>query len=312
MRSITGTVCPAVALALTLCASGLALAQDASDPVSLVQQGRRLNAAGQQTEALQLYERALLANPDLFDAHLAAGISLDLLGRYVDARTHLLRAIALAPEDARTAALNAMAVSFAFERMAAQAAPFYQRVFDAAVAAGRSADGAEAANALGRLYLETGDLDNARRWYETGYREAKRQADEPASQLALWEFRWLHAQARIAARAGRPDDARRQVDAARALVRSTTALSDQEPALAYLEGYVALYSKDPARAADALARADQKDPFVLMLEAMAKEAAGNQAAARTFWEQVLTLNGHSLQNALARPAARKALGQAAP
>ena len=147
----------------------------------------------------------------------------------------------------------------------------------------------------------------AKRWYQTGYEQARRQPVEPGSQLALWKFRWLHAQARIAAREGEPTDTTlREI---RALVASSKELADEAPAVAYLEGYVALHRKDPKAALTALAGADQADPFILMLIARAHEQLKERTAARQTWQKVLTLNGHSLQNALARPAARAALGQ---
>jgi tetratricopeptide (TPR) repeat protein len=280
-------------------------AQEAPDPLMLVQQGRRLNTAGKQAEALALYERALKANPDLFEGHLASGIALDLLGKYDEARPHLSRAIQLAPEDGKRPALMAMAVSWAFQKRTVDAAKAYEQVFDKDVAAGRHADAAEAANALGRLLLETGDFAGARRWYQTGYEQARRQPSEPGSQLALWKFRWLHAQARIAAREGKPADT--LLRDVRELVAGSKELADQAPAVAYLEGYVALERRDPKAALPALARADQTDPFILMLIARAHEQLEQRAAARETWQKVMALNGHSLQNALARPAARAAL-----
>ena len=281
------------------------VAQEVPDPLMLVQQGRRLNAAGRQAEALELYDRALKINPDQFEGHLASGIALDLLARYAEARSHLSRAIELAPDEGKRPALMAMAVSWAFQKRTADAAKFYEQVFDRDVAAGRHAEAAEAANALGRLYVETGDYRGARRWYETGYEQARRQPEEPGSQLTLWKFRWLHAQGRIAAREGKPTDSiLREI---RALVASSKELSAEGPAVAYLEGYVALYQKKPKAALAALAKADQDDPFILMLMARAHEQLKQRAEARRMWERVLTLNGHSLQNALARPAARAAL-----
>lgn len=301
-------------MTMTLCLLGLVLSaagatlQKTADPLDLVQQGRRLSQEGRQDAALALFEKALTLKPDLFDAHLAAGIALDLEGEYAKARTHLTRAIELAPPEAKRTALNAMAVSYAFEGNAAEAATFYQQMFDADVAAGQPAAAAGAANALGRVYLETGDTDNARQWYQTGYEMASRQPNEPASQLALWEFRWLHAQGRIAAREGDAEQARRHVEAARKLVASTPALKEEGPTLAYLAGYVALHLKDYEAALAELAKADQDDPFILMLQARAFEQIGDDARARKMWQQALTKHGHSLQNAFARPAARKALG----
>lgn len=301
---MTMTLC---LLALVLSISG-GMVQEAADPLALVQQGRRLSQDGRQADALALFEKALTVKPDLFDAHLAAGIALDLEGEYAKARAHLTHAIELAPPEAKRTALNAMAVSYAFEGNAAEAATFYQQVFDADVAAERPASAAGTANALGRVYLETGDTDSARQWYQTGYEMASRQPNEPASQLALWEFRWLHAQGRIAARAGRAAAARRHVESARRLVASTPTLKEEGPTLAYLAGYVALYLKDYETAITELAKADQDDPFILMMQARAFEQTGDDARARKLWQEVLTKHGHSLQNAFARPAARKALG----
>lgn len=280
-------------------------AQAAPDASALVQKGRRLVADGEFARGLALYEQALGAQPGLADAHLAAGIVLDLMGRYTDARGHLTQAIEQAPPELKANTLNAMATSYAFERRTRDAAAFFQQVYDLEQGAGRPGGAAAAANALGRLYLETGDVTKARQWYQTGYEMARRQPDEPASQLMLWELRWLHAQGRIAARANDAASARRHVNAARQLVAATPALKDEGPTVAYLAGYVALYTNDVATARAELAKADQRDPFNLMLQAEAAEKAGDKAAAQGFWEQVLTLNGHGLQHALSRPVAQK-------
>jgi tetratricopeptide (TPR) repeat protein len=298
--------------AASLLALGLALittlagAQEPADPLKLVTQGRRLDSAGKQPDAIALYAQALAIAPDLFEAHLAMGIALDLEGRYTDAREHLTRAIALAPPEAKLTALNANAVSYAFERKADQGAKFYRQAYDLE-AAERPASAAEEANALGRLYLESGDTKQARRWYETGYETARRQRDEPASQLDLWKFRWLHAQARIAARDGRRRNARTKLEEAQTLVAKSPALQDQATAVSYLVGYVELYAGDAHAALVALAGADQQDPFVVMLEARAAEKVGDHTKAQDFWRKVLTFNGHSLQNAFARPLAKHAV-----
>jgi tetratricopeptide (TPR) repeat protein len=292
-----------VSFSLLACVSAVA-AQGPPDPSALVQQGRRLVADGQFAEGLALYEQALAAQPGLADAHLAAGIVLDLMGRYADARRHLTQAVEQAPPELKANTLTAMAISYAFERRVADAAAFFRQVYDLEEGAGRRGAAAAAANALGRLYLETGDVKKARQWYQTGYEMARRQPDEPASQLALWELRWLHAQGRIAARARDAASARRHVDAARQLVAATPALKDEGPTLAYLAGYVALYTGDVATARSELATTDQRDPFTLMLQAEAAEKAGDKTAAQAFWKQILTLNGHGLQHALSRPIAQ--------
>lgn len=296
----------AAVVLVSMCAPAVgasAVAQEPPDASALVQKGRRLVAEGKLVEGLSLYEQALTAQPGLADAHLAAGIVLDLMGRFGEARRHLTHAIEQAPPEMKANTLNAMAISFAFERRANDAAAYFQQVFDLEQSAGRPAAAAGAANALGRLYLETGDVKKARQWYQTGYEMARRQPDEPASQLALWELRWLHAQGRIAARSHDGTSARRHLEAARKLVARTPTLKDEGPTVAYLAGYVALYTGDVATARAELANADGRDPFNLMLQAEAAEKAGDAAAARGYWAQILTLYGHGLQHALSRPVA---------
>ena len=65
----------------------------------------------------------------------------------------------------------------------------------AAAAAGR-------ANALGRIYLESGNLQKAEQWYTTGFETSRKIPELPASQAALWEMRRHNALGRIEARRG--------------------------------------------------------------------------------------------------------------
>jgi tetratricopeptide (TPR) repeat protein len=287
----------------------LAAARSADDPADYVKQARRLAAEGQRGEALALYRKALAVQPDMYEAHLGAGFVLDLELRFADARKHLSRALELATDDSRVQALNALAVSYAFEGQTKESAAFYQQAFDRQMNDDNFAAAAGTANALGRVYLESGDVANARRWYQTGYETARRQPDEPGAQLALWEFRWLHAQGRIAARAGQLDDARAKVTAARALVDRTPQLKEELPTWHYMAGYVELYAKDYAKAIELLQAADPEDPFVLSLLARALDGAGQRARADETWQAVLESNGHSLQNAFARPLAMQRVGR---
>jgi tetratricopeptide (TPR) repeat protein len=99
------------------------------------------------------------------------------------------------------------------------------------------------------------------------------------------------------------DDSRQRVAAARSLLDRTPALKDEAASWHYLAGYVELYAKNYEKAIELLQSADQEDPFVLSLLARAYEGAGNADRARETWESVLEANGHSLQNAFARPVA---------
>src|SRR5271169_846124 len=95
--------------------SHAALAQQAApaqapapgSPEDLVQQGQKLSREGKQHEALALYNRALDRSPELYEAHLAAGMALDLKGEYAEAREHFNKAIETAPADSKQQAQRA-------------------------------------------------------------------------------------------------------------------------------------------------------------------------------------------------------------
>ncbi len=86
--------------------------------------------------------------------------------------------------------------------------------------------------------------------------------------------------------------------------------ADQQRFYPYLTGYVAFYGGNYKSAIEELQKADQKDPFILVLLAQAYEKDGNKDEAMKLYRQVLTINSHNPTNAFARPLARKKLGTA--
>jgi tetratricopeptide (TPR) repeat protein len=123
----------------------------------------------------------------------------------------------------------------------------------------------------------------------------------------LWNFRLQNAKARIAAREGKRPEASAEEAAAKATLDKGK-IPDQQRFYPYLAGYVAFYAGDYKTAIDQLQKADQKDPFILVLLAQAYEKSGNQPEATKYYKQVLTINSHNPTNAFARPLAEKKLG----
>ena len=195
-------------------------------------------------------------------------------------------------------------MSYAFVSNASGAARYFQHVFDRRVVAGNLAGAAEVANELGRVYLEFGDSDNASRWYRLGYETAGRQPDRRTSEIDLAEMRRAHAQARIAARRGNAPEARAWQATVKSLL-DKGADSDQQVQYPYLVGYVDFHLKDYAGAITELRKADQEDPFILILLAEAYERSGNAATARDYYQKVLASTSHAVNNAFARPIARQ-------
>jgi Flp pilus assembly protein TadD len=284
--------------------ASVAVGSQAPAPEELVKQGRALVSQGKLDEAVSHYRQAIRLSPQLFDARLALGIALDLQGQYAEARTHLNEAIRRAPAGARNQALTAMAISYAFESRAADALKFLEPVYTQQLADQDLSGAAATANAIGRMYLETSDIANARRWYDNGGQCGKKIAGLPAPDQDLWELRWLHAQARIAARDGKADEARKYVGQFEQVMQRRGKLADDNEIYRYLLGYVAYYLKDYDRAIGELAKGNLADPFMSNLLGMAYEAKGDMNNARQYYRRTLELNAHTLQNAIARPHAR--------
>ena len=204
----------ALGLAATLCAACSSTPRQEPEPDSaardLVSQARKLDLAGRQPEAIALYRQALERDADSFDGQYGIARALDLAGDYDEARQHFTKAIELAPESSRDQALRMMGVAWTFVGNVDEASRYFRQVFDRRVAENNPSSAAEVANELGRVYLESGDLDRAEEWYRRGHDMAARAPDRPTWQIDLADMRWAHAQARIAARRGRAADARAQ------------------------------------------------------------------------------------------------------
>jgi tetratricopeptide (TPR) repeat protein len=272
-----------------------------------IKQAQELNNEGKQAEALAILNQLLASDPKNYQANLNAGIVLDLMGEYSKARTHLDTAVQLAPADRRVQALRTTAVSYAFQCDLPQVTNYEQQAFDAQIKDQKFTDAAGTANELARIDLECGDIPAASKWYQTGYDTALRAPNLSDADRDLWEFRLQNAKARIAAREGNQYEASAEEAAAKATLDKGK-IPDQQRFYPYLAGYVAFYAGDYKTAIDQLLKADQKDPFILVLLAQAYEKSGNQAEATKYYKQVLTNNSHNPTNAFARPLAQKKLG----
>lgn len=289
------------ALALLLTPTAFAAAQQA--PADQVQAAEKLLQSGDVAGGIAALQKLAAASPSSFDVHLLLGRFLDLEGRHAEARTYLEQGVKVANDEQRTTALTSLAVSYAFESKPDEAARYYQRVYDADVQADERAAAAGRANALGRIYLESGNVAKAEQWYTTGYEMARKIPGLPAPQVALWEMRWHNALGRIAARRGQMKAAQEHAAAAKALL-DRGGNDNQAVFYPYLLGYIAFFAKDYKRAVDELSKGDQQDPFVLGLIAQSYDKLGDRTKAAEYFKRVLAIPTHSINSAFARPLAR--------
>jgi tetratricopeptide (TPR) repeat protein len=272
-----------------------------------IKQAQELNNNGKQSEALAILNQMLASDSNNYQANLNAGTVLDLMGDYPKARTYLDKAIELAPPDRRVQALRTTAVSYAFQCNLPEVTKYEQQAFEAQMKDQKFTDAAGTANELARIDLECGDIPAASKWYQSGYDTAMRTPNLSDADRDLWTFRLQNAKARIAAREGKHSEVAAEEAAAKATLDKGK-IPDQQRFYPYLVGYVAFYAGDYKTAIDQLQKADQKDPFILVLLAQAYEKSGDQSEATKYYKQVMTINSHTPTNAFARPLAKKHLG----
>ena len=305
-RTLSHTLAALAIAGATLTAQAPATQDPAAD---LVKQGQQKMREGKLDEALASFRQALAASPDSYQANSQAGVVLDLMGQYAEARKYLAKAIEVTKTDQdKTRALRSMAVSYAFENNCQGATKYAGQAFDIVQAAKDAFTSGEVANELARICLESGDLAAAQKWYQTGYDVGLREPNIAPARKDLWDFRFEHAQARLSARRGQAAEAQKHVAAAKTILDKGTN-PDQASFFPYLVGYVAFYGGDHKAALAALQQANQNDPFILCLIAQAYEKLSDEAQAKEYYKKILASNAHNPTNAFARPLAKKKLGQ---
>ncbi|MCA1557868.1 MAG: hypothetical protein LC731_04935, partial [Acidobacteria bacterium] len=216
---------------------------------------------------------------------------------------------AAATPQAKASAQRRMAMSYAFENDCQGAARFAQQVFDYQVEQKNFFQQGEIANELARVCLEAGDVNTAEKWYRTGYEAGLKEPDIKPERVALWKFRWEHAQGRIAARRNRKEEALKYVAAAKTILDQNPGMAkDQMIFYPYLVGYVAFYTGDYNTALAELQKANQDDAFIQALIAQTYEKLGQKEKAMEFYRKAAQATSHNPPGAYARPLARKKLG----
>jgi tetratricopeptide (TPR) repeat protein len=242
-------------------------------------------------------------------------VQLDLEGRGAEARALFQKAIdEAATPQAQANAYRNMAMSWAFEGNCQFAGGSEQLVIDYWVT--READDpgnafyqeGEMADEAGRVCIDAGDLEHAAVWYRKGHDLGLKEPNISADRAALWEYRWQHAEARIAARRGNRADAQKYIAEARASLDKMTALkAQQESFYPYLTGYVAFYVGDYKTAQADFEKAQQNDPFIQVMLAQTYEKLGEKDKAMELYKKAAGARAHNPPAAYAVPFARKKL-----
>ena len=250
-------------------------------------------------------------------------LRLDSDGRTTDARAILQQIVDTASEPrVRAAAHRAMAMSHAFDGDCKNTARYeelvmtYWKTREAEEPQNAFYQQGEMANEAARVCIDVGELDVAERYYLLGSELGLKEPEPKAHPKSLWDYRLAHAKARLAARRGKADDARRHVAEARRILDGDPKMAAaQERFYTYLTGYVALFTNDFASAETELKRAivmpgNATDPYMHALLAMTYEKLGDEMKARAFHEKAYALaTSHNPPAAFTRPYARRKLAR---
>jgi tetratricopeptide (TPR) repeat protein len=262
---------------------------------------------GKPDAALDIYRKTLQTASHSLPAMIGAGSVLDLMGKGGDARQHFVDAIREADTpEGKARAQRAMAISYAFEGNCGKALEYEQQVFEFYRTKKDYFQQGEIADEGARICLDSGDVDTAYKWYKTGHDTGMEELNITPARRDLWDFRWEHAQARIAARRGNRAEAEKHVAAAKAIL-DKGAIPEQKQFFPYLKGYVGFYAADYKGALEHLKQANLNDPFIQCMIGQTYEKLGDKAAATEFYLKVLRTPFHSPPAAYAVPFARKKL-----
>ena len=305
MKSILRSV-PFIFSALTISALFAQAPANQQQP-EFIRKGQQLMHEGKLDEALALYRQTLQSSLDSRPAMIAAGSVLDLMGKGEEARKYFQTAIDKAdtPEH-KAQAQRAMAVSYAFEANCRKALEYEQHVYDYFGTVKNFFQQGESADEAARVCIDSGDLDAAQVWYRNGHDIGLQEPDIKPARVDLWNFRWEHAQARLAVRRGDYTGAQKHAAAAKAILDKGSN-PEQAQFFPYLEGYVAFYSGDYNTALDQLLKANQNDPFIQCLLAQTYEKLGQKDEAMEFYEKAAAATSHNPPAAYAVPFSKKRL-----
>jgi len=276
-------------------------------PPEFVKLGQQLMREGKLEEALALYRQTLQTSPNSVLANVAAGSVLDLMGNGAEARKYLTKAIDVADTpEGKASAKRAMAMSYAFEGNCKKTVEYEQQVFDFYGSVKNLFQQGEIADEAARVCIDSGDLDAAYKWYQIGHDTGLKESDIKPARQDLWNFRWEHAQARIAARRGDQAEAQKHLAAAKNLL-NRGAIPEQAPFFPYLKGYIAFYAGDYKAALEELKEANQNDPFIQCMMGQTYEKLGEKDRAVEYYRKASTAISHNPAAAYAVPFAKKKL-----
>jgi tetratricopeptide (TPR) repeat protein len=160
-------------------------------------------------------------------------------------------------------------------------------------------------NAMARINLENGRLEEAMKDYEKGYQSVPG-SKLPEDQKQTWLGRLRHGKARVLAKMGKRQEAWAEAESVKQMIEQGGEPAKQYwPAYHYLAGYVKLEAGEYAAAVEHLKQADSNNPFDTLLLARALEKAGQKEEAKKAYQKVVDSQWPGIERPLAYPEAKR-------
>jgi tetratricopeptide (TPR) repeat protein len=162
-------------------------------------------------------------------------------------------------------------------------------------------------NAMARINLENGRLDEAMKDYQKGF-ESVPASNLPEDQKKTWQGRLHHGTARTLAKMGKIQDAWAEAETVRKMIEEGGEPAKQYwPAYHYVAGYVKLEAGEYQAAMEQLEQADTNNPFETLLLARAYEKLGKKEEAKKAYQKVVDSQWAGIERPLAYPEAKRKL-----
>jgi tetratricopeptide (TPR) repeat protein len=267
-----------------------------------------LMKTGRFEESIKSYEKALALDPNFVASYVGIGNDQMFMGRGDDARKTFARIDSVARNDGeRRLAHFWTAVSWVHEGAPDKALAEAQKLQAIAEGGKDLANAAGDLNLMGNILLEAGQPDAALARFKQQL-ETIDKADVPTAVKEAAHRNALFNEGRVALAKKDVATARARADAYATQV-AAKAIPFEVRQQHELRGRIALEEKDHAGAVRELEQANQQDPRVLYLLAVALQGKGDAARAKAVAAKAADFNGLAVNYAYVRAKAKELLAK---
>ena len=263
---------------------------------------------GRFEDSIASYEKALSIEPTFIASYIGIANNFIFMGRAEDARATLSRITDIARTSGELRQMHTWkAASYLHEGDLDGALAEVQSRYDIAAEDDDRVAMSGDLNLMGNMLLEGGRTGEAAARHEASVAMME-SSDAPGDIKDAVRRNAIYDRARLALAANDLETAARlATDYREAVALHHVRFEVQQSR--QLDGLVALTSGEPETALFDLANANQQNPQVLLLNALAFSAAGDREAARAACRQVINFNQLNFNLAYARGKAKKLLGE---